>query len=150
MTAQEIVEELMGELTLLHFSSKAYLTSVSPKFQGTAQAGEERSSPDYRKPAFSNWYVKSDNSFIEPIFWNAYVYTALIDSSKLNDQSVDYLSNKDAKRAGFSGVYYNLSRGDEQVRLFVPVRVSLAGKVEGVVNKRYGQITGRNIFRYLV
>lgn len=150
MNAQHILQEIMEAqtMTLLHFSDKAYLTKVSPKFQGAAQAGQERESPDYRKPPFTHWYVKSSNSFIEPIFWNSYAYAASIWSGELHNQKKP-LENSQAKRMGYKGVYYNLGHGDEQARLFVPMPVKLLGKVEIPQGKQYGQITGENIFRYI-
>jgi len=151
LNAREVIDRLFegSTLPLLHFSYAPNLKKVDPKFQGKAQAGQERGSRDYRKPAFSHWYVQSADSYIEPIFWNTYVYSSQVNLADLNDQTVENLPNDEAKRQGYKGVYYHFKPGDEQVRLFVPASVQLLGKLKVPMGKKFGQITGANLTKYI-
>ena len=149
MKAQTLIDLMealpAGNIRLLHFSRSPDLKTVDPKFQGTAQAGEERGRGDYMKPRFSNWYVVSPRTIIEDAFNRHWAYAAGVNPKVLADGNE--MEQKDAAREGYKGIFYDLE-GDQQVRLFVPYPVVRLGYLEIPLNAKY-PIFAPKVFRYI-
>lgn len=134
-------------IKLIHFSRSPDLTVLDPKYQGTAGAGEERSSPEYKNPPFINFYVFGSNSHIEPMFNGYYAYETVVKPSIIYDVRKGDIPTKDILKQGYKGKYFNFRVGEEQVRMFVPTKVKLIGKFSLGKEKRI--IKSSDVYKYI-